>query len=50
MQMLEKGFLLIKEAKMLDFGSYSDFLDMLVALKKRMQIPLYIPFCFFVFS
>jgi hypothetical protein len=36
MQLLEKEFLLIKDAKLLDSGAYSDFVVVLVVLRKRM--------------
>jgi hypothetical protein len=36
MQLLAKGFLLIKDAKLLDSGAYSNFIVVLVALRKRM--------------
>jgi len=32
---LEKGFLLSKDAKSLDAGAYSDFIAVLAALRKR---------------
>jgi hypothetical protein len=31
-----KSFLLIKDVEMLDLGAYSDFIAVLVALRKRM--------------
>jgi hypothetical protein len=36
MQLLAKGSLLIKDAKLLDSAAYSDFIAVLVALRKRM--------------
>jgi hypothetical protein len=35
MQPLTKGSLLIKDTKLLDHTSYLDFIDVLVALRKR---------------
>jgi hypothetical protein len=35
MQLLAKGALLIKDAKLLDHASYSDFIAVLVALRRR---------------
>jgi hypothetical protein len=35
MQLLAKGVLLIKDAKLLDLASYSDHKAVLVALRKR---------------
>jgi hypothetical protein len=35
MQLLAKGFLLIKDAKLLELNAYSDFIFSLVALRKR---------------
>jgi hypothetical protein len=36
MQLLARGFLLIKGAKLLESSAYSDFIPVLVTLKKRM--------------
>jgi hypothetical protein len=35
MQLLAKGFLLVKDAKLLEPDAYSDFISALVALRKR---------------
>jgi hypothetical protein len=35
MQLLAKGYLLIKDAKELDASPYSDFISVLVVLRKR---------------
>lgn len=35
MQLLVKGYMLIKDAKELDDSTYSDFFSALVALRKR---------------
>jgi len=50
MQLLAKGVLLIKDAKLLDLASYSDHKAVLVALRKRIWSTLYIPFRFPFFS
>lgn len=36
MQLQGKGFLLIKDAKLLDFGTYSNLIAILATLRKRM--------------
>lgn len=36
MQLLAKGFLLIKDNKLLESGAYLDFIVVFVALRKRM--------------
>jgi hypothetical protein len=35
MQLLANGFLLIKDAKLLDSGAYFDFIAVLVSLRRR---------------
>ena len=46
MQLLDKGALLIKDVKLLDPKSYSDFVYILVALMKRESSSMYISFSF----
>jgi hypothetical protein len=49
MQLLAKGFLLIKDAKLLEPAAYSDFISVLVALKEEdvNTIVYTLPLCFF---